>query len=106
MSDDRMKRIHLKTKYTDDEGTIGFGNYADGQLAMLFAPDTGEPAWALSMNLIAYGLVAPENHVYVGGYSEHVGIASCLQDQGVAQLEEEIIFGPFNTPAYLMRVLL
>ena len=74
MSDDRMKRIHLKTKYTDDEGTIGFGNYADGQLAMLFAPDTGEPAWALSMNLIAYGLVAPENHVYVGGYSEHVGI--------------------------------
>jgi hypothetical protein len=109
MSVDRTnvtKRIHLKTKYSDEDGEVSFGKYRDGQLALLFAPDTGEPEWALSMNLGGHGLIAPEDHVYIGGYSEHVGIASCLQDQGVAELAEEIIFGPYDTPAYLMRVLI
>lgn len=96
--------VHIKTDYINESGEVGKAFYADGQEALLFAPHTGEPAWALSTNLLGHGIIAPEGHVYVKDYSEHKGLCAQLVEAGVVEVVDEVIFGPYDTHAFLVRV--
>lgn len=97
-------RVHLKSAFIDESGTLGRSRYVDGSPALLFAPETGEPAWALSTNLGAYALAPRENCVYVKGYGEHEGVAEALVELGAGEVMEHIVFGPFSTTATLVRL--
>lgn len=101
-----MMTLRLKSLYIDENGTLGVSRYADGSPALLFAPDTGEPAWALSTNLAGHGIVTPEGRVYIKGYGEHIGVCESLVENGAVEVVEEIVFGPYDTRATLVKVLL
>ncbi len=96
----------IDSKYIRESGEISKAAYQDGQLALMFSPESGEPAFALSTNLASHGLYAPEGHVYVKGYGEHEGVATALAGAGVASPVNEVAFGPYDTTATLMRVLI
>lgn len=100
-----MMTLHLKSTFINEAGTVGRGQYRDGSLALLFSPDTGEPAWALSTNLVGHGLHAPDGHVFIKGYAEHDGLCQCLVDNGVVERVREVTFGPYDTTADLVKVL-
>ena len=97
-------KVAIHTTFINESGEVGTSMYADGQTALLFAPDTGEPAWALSTNLAGHGLHAPDGHVFVKGYSEHEGLAKELERLEVATPVQEVTFGPYSTTATLMQL--
>lgn len=59
----------------------------------------------LSVNLVEYGLIPPEGHVYVRDCSEHEGLPDALVEAGVAVKVRQVEFGPFDSTAWLMRVV-
>jgi hypothetical protein len=105
-ADDLGRTYYLRTRYINESGSIGRSLYADGSPALLFAPDNGEPAWALSTNLAGHGIITPPDRVYIKGYAEHEGLCAALEMLGVVEVEAEIVFGPYDTPAYLVKVLI
>lgn len=100
-----MIRVHIKSKFINEGGVVGRSRYADGSPVLLFSPDSGEPAWALSTNLAGHGIVTPENHAYIKGYAEHEGLCEALVKLGVVEVVQEITFGPYDTKATLVKVL-
>lgn len=59
----------------------------------------------ISVNLAAYGLEAPEGHVYIKDWSEHSGLADSLQEHGAVQKVSSVKVGPFSSTAWLVRVI-
>ena len=78
------------------------GRYPNGSTALL-AQD-GEETEVLSVNLTAYGLHAPDGHVFVKDYSEHSGLPVALEAADVAHAVRVVVFGPFRTTAVLMKL--
>lgn len=101
-----MMFLHLKSKYIDEVGVVGRSQYADGTPALLFNPDSGEPAYALSVNLVGHDLHPPDGHVFIKGYAEHEGVCECLVDNGAVEVVRGFTFGPYDTKASLVKVLI
>jgi len=99
-------RVHIKSKFINEGGVVGRSRYADGSPALLFSPDSGEPAYALSTNLAGHNITVPaEGHVYIKGYAEHEGLCEALVKLGVVEAVQEITLGPYDTKATLVKVL-
>jgi uncharacterized protein YdgA (DUF945 family) len=95
----------ITSKYLNHTGTVEKMQYGDGSLALTFTSLDGEPLSTLSVNLQAYGIVAPEGHVYVKNYAEDEGLAAALVAAGVASDTGMLAeFGPYGTTATLMKV--
>jgi hypothetical protein len=94
----------INAKFVNTTGHVRKANYADGSLALLITNYEGRET--LSTNLGAYGLVAPEGHVYVKGVSEHEGLPEALELAGIASKipNGRVTFGPFDSYAWLMKV--
>lgn len=99
-------RCTIHAKYVNSEGDVAKMQYGDGSLALTFTSPDGEPLLTLSVNLGAYGMVAPEGHVYVKDYAESEGLAAGMEAAGIAAPVGSVTFGPYNTTATLMRVLI
>jgi len=57
---------------------------------------------------VAYGLIAPEGHIWVRDDAESEGVAQGLVEAGVATWADpaqQVTFGPYRASATLMRVL-
>lgn len=81
-------------------GPVG---HIDDQRALVLL--TNEGTEILSVNLAAYGLVAPEGHVYIKDWSEGHGVAASLAASGVVKEVSDVLVGPFSSRAVLVRVL-
>lgn len=66
---------------------------------------TDEGAEDISVGLASYGHVAPSGHVYIKDWSEHHGLASTMETQGLVRIVETVHVGPFSTQAHLVEVL-
>jgi hypothetical protein len=99
-------RCRITSKYLDETGDVEKMEYGDGSLALTFTAPDGEPLATLSVNLGGHGIACPPGHVYVKNYSEGEGMAAALEVAGVATRVEEITFGPYDTTATLMKVLI
>ena len=107
-----MKQYTLDARYLKVTGMIFKGKYGDGSLALQIHGEEGPEV--LSVNLGAYGLVAPEGHIYVRNYSQHEGLVEELERAGIAERVASDTdphrpanpkFGGHNASATLMRVL-
>ena len=106
MSIDYKREFILDAKFVKGTGFLEKAHYGDGALALVFHYSDGDGLDTLSTNLVGHGLVAPPDHVYVKSYSEHEGLAETMADAGIAeQVGEPVTFGPFDTSAVLMKVL-
>lgn len=68
--------------------------------------ETDEGPEPLSINLARYGLRPADGCVFVKGWSERAGLAESLEEQGLVEIKGRLVVGPFNSPAYEVRVLL
>ena len=66
---------------------------------------TAEGPETLSVNLQAYGLLAPSGHVWIKDWSEHEGLAASLAASGLVDEVSDTFVGPFFSRAVLVRVL-
>jgi hypothetical protein len=78
-------------------------SYDNGSLAVM--ADTDDGAAVLSVNLAAYGLVpASPDQFYVKDYSESVGLAKLIEEQGFATKVGEVFVGQYNSRCILMQL--
>lgn len=96
-----MREFHIKSKWMDEIGTIRITRYRDGQPRIEFY---GQGATILSINLSAYGLIAPEGHFFTKDYSEGEGMAEAIENAGIAKRIAQVTFGPHGTTASLMAM--
>lgn len=88
----KLKVYTVKMKYGEPiVGTIRTAQYGDGSLAVQIWD--GEGPETLSINLISYGLRAPEGHMFVKNYSEHEGLPDAIQEAGIATKIREVSIG-------------
>lgn len=79
------------------------GRYDDGSTALVAIVATGDVE-VLSINLAAYGHLAPEDHVFVKDYSEHQGLPDALAQADLAERVDRMVCGPLKSPYVLMRL--
>lgn len=95
----------IKARYVDVvNARVVRGQYADGSLSLSVVSDDPQDL-TISINLSAYGLTAPESHIFVKDYSEHEGLPQALIEAGIAEPVERVEFGPFDGAAWLMKVV-
>lgn len=82
----------------------GVLRHDDEQRALVFVDDQEPVPETLSVSLAAYGLEAPEGHVYIKDWSEHSGLADSLQEHGSVRKVSSVEVGPFDSTAWLVRV--
>lgn len=75
------------------------------QRALVLHPDDEPCPEVLSVNLQAYGLVAPAGCVYIKDWSEGEGVADSLEATGLVRKVSDVYVGPFNSRAWLVEVL-
>lgn len=66
---------------------------------------TDEDAEVISVDLQAYGLNTPQDHIWIKDLSEHAGVASQLVDLGVVVHKATVCVGPFDSPAHMVKFL-
>lgn len=85
------------------------GMNPDGILALeIFDDDTDEDWATMSVNLSAYGRGAfPPTHdddwAYTYIKDEYLPFIVALENAGIAQIDGQIMYGPFNCAAWLVR---
>lgn len=103
----KYEQYTINAVFVKGTGIVEKTTYQDGSPALVF--HSGYDRDALSVNLIAYGLIAPEGHVYVKGYGEHEGLPQALVDAGIAEFavvpHNRVEFGGHDAWAMLMKVL-
>lgn len=85
----------LKLKYFTLDNPVFFASryMYDDQLALFVRDDEDGSMIDLSVNLGDYGLIAPDNHIYVKDYSENEGTPDALEAAGVATKVSPVTFG-------------
>jgi hypothetical protein len=100
-----MTTYTIKTRFVDiTNGRIDENvRYGDGTRALAFwhSECMGRPE-VVSVNLSEYDFVPPENHVYVRAGAQHEGMAETLEKVGVAKRVLSVVYGPFDSVAWLM----
>lgn len=84
--------------YRDVESVnrVGLTRYFDGSPGLIaeLKWSDGYPEEAkFSVNLAEYGLVAPDGHVYIPNYSEHVGLVDALEAAGIVKKVSHVSIG-------------
>lgn len=80
------------------------GTVAHDETNALLLFVTDEDAEVLSIDLDAYGLSTPQDHVWIKDWSEHAGVTSQLANLGIVQHKGTAHVGPFDSPAHLVEV--
>ena len=96
--------VHIKARWIDETGEVVKSEYTDGQLALLLM-EGKQPLAKLSVNLIGHGMICPSEHVFVPDYSENEGLPAELERLGICERVQDVTFGPYDTQAVLMKVL-
>ncbi|MFW6015275.1 MAG: hypothetical protein ACOCRK_02410 [bacterium] len=79
-----MKKIHLKTKYIDEEAFLQLDKYSNGSTAISFRSSVGEP---LSVATVSLGDITPsEGCAFIKNWSENEGVLDCLIDNDMVEL--------------------
>lgn len=96
--------MNVQSKYLDmPNARVSFAQYDNGTLAVMLSDDEGVEV--VSINLVAYDVPKPaDNQFYVKNYSEHEGLPFALRDAGIAHMIRPVVYGPYDTAAYLMEV--
>ena len=82
-------KVHLKTKYFDEEVTITKATYGDTGATALTAKDQyGDPFTTFSVYLDDPGVALrspdlPKDHCFFKNYSENEGFLECLEQAGL-----------------------
>jgi len=76
-------KIHAKTKYTDEEVELHFGQYDDKSVAIQAVSLEQEPLFTATVCLDE---PAKEGHVFLKGWSENEGVPEALVKAGVVKL--------------------
>ena len=79
--------------------------YMDGSTALRLWDDLGELISTPTVNLAEYGLHPRLGQVFIKDYSEGEGVADEMERLGLVEKLERFTFGPYNTPAWRVRVL-
>lgn len=79
--------------------------HLDEQRALVLHPYDEPVPEVVSVNLQAYGLLAPKGHVYIKDWSEGEGVADSLEAAGAVQKISQVRVGPFDSRAWLVKVL-
>lgn len=101
-----MTTATIDATFIRGTGTVERLAYGDGSLALVFM--NGGAGERLSVNLMGYGIEAPEGCVWVPDYSVSEGLPEALERAGVAEPVEgvsRITFGGHDAGAILMKVL-
>ena len=76
---------------------------AEQNVLALITP--GEPAEILSINLGDHGLTPQADTVFVKDWSEHFGVTASLVASGAVEVVRGLRVGPFDSPAFEVRIL-
>jgi len=76
-------RVHIKSKYTDDDVALEFRKYGNGVPAILGFTLEGEPLFTAT---VALEQKPADGCVMLKGWSENIGIPQALEDAGVVEL--------------------
>lgn len=79
--------------------------YMDGSPALRLWDETGELISTPTVNLAEYGLHPRLGQAFIKDYSEGEGMADELERLGIVEKIERFTFGPYDTPAWRVRVL-
>jgi hypothetical protein len=90
MTEPRVFKVTMKHG-VEITGILRSTYYGDGSPALQIWDAEGPES--LSINLSAYGMVAPEGHIFVKNYSEHEGLPDELQRLGIATKVNEVPIG-------------
>lgn len=89
------------------KGLVSLANYSDGSLAVVIdsEDDDGYPEQdVVSVYLAAYGMTAPEGHIYIKDEVEHAGLTDALMELGLVVSKEAVTYGPYRTKGYLAKL--
>lgn len=80
-----MLKVHLETRYADEQAVIKKGKYGNGDTALVaFDAETGEPLSKITVSLEQFDEhPRSERHVFIKDYEENEGTLKCLQDNEV-----------------------
>ena len=99
---DIKANVTVKFPAIEITGTL---EHLEGQRALVLHPDDEPCSEVLSVNLQAYGLIAPTGCVYIKDWSEGEGVADSLEASGLVKKLSDVYVGPFNSRAWLVEVL-
>jgi len=93
----------------EPNATLIVGRYYDDSLGLTVLGEFGEAICKPTVCLSQYGERPAEGNVFVyGNYSEHVGVAQTLQDNGFIGDEIRVVefggFGSYATEHKLLRI--
>lgn len=100
--------VTIESKYVHiTDGHLHRTQYSDGSLALQveYECDGYPEVETLSVNLVAYGVTPPPEHIYVKDYSGSEGLPDALVAAGVAEIVERVKFGPFDTAFALVKLV-
>lgn len=91
--------------------TIDFGNiklsgvlvHDDAQRALVLHTDEGPEG--ISVSLAGYGLLPGPGEVFIKDWSEGEGLTANLVEAGLVEIVDSVRVGPFNSLAYLVKVV-
>ena len=83
------KKIHLKTKYSDEEVSVSFRRYGNGRIGINFIDHEGVPHATGTVNVPEVDL-AP-NEVIIKDYSENEGVEASLVAAGIIEVTERVV---------------
>lgn len=95
-----MKIVDFKFRGDAFFGPLVLSEYVDGSPALVIAGD------CVSINLSAYGLVPRTGCVFIKDWFEGTGMTDALVEAGAVEKVEYLSVGQFNSPAWMVRVLL
>lgn len=77
-------KIHLKTKYLDEEAILRLGKYSNGSTAISFISLNGEPLSTATVSL--GGIIPCKGCTFIKDWSENEGILKCLIKNDLVKL--------------------
>lgn len=98
-----MKSYTLNARFLKGSGVLERTSYPDGSPALVFYHG-GYEHEALSVNLGAYGLVAPQGCIYVRDGSEHEGLPEAMVEAGLGERVGRVAYGPYDSTATIFKL--
>jgi hypothetical protein len=92
-------------RFLEYDCTVSKDKYGDGSLALQVWTLNHEPLCRASLNLSNFGIIPPDDHIYVKDYAENQGILAALIDAEIVE-PTGVTFCLGFEAAYLCRVLI
>lgn len=89
-----MTTYNIQSRFVKlTDATVLASKYADGTFALIAIDGVEGDQEVLSVNLSAYGYVAPPGAIYVRDYGPHEGLPDALEGEGIATKAEPVKIG-------------